>query len=198
MRRAKRVIAAGLAGAVAMFIWGALSHLALLKGAGFTRLPNEEIVVAALRTSISEDGLYFFPSPDFSGKTTAAETAAWEAQFRAGPTGMIVYHRSGGSPVSPKKLLLQFLSELFAAGIGGFVLSLIVAPYWKRVLVMGLLGAFSCLSVSAIYWNWYGFPHAFFLAQCVDKVLGWLLAGSVMAAIVPEARTRQAAALRAQ
>ncbi len=172
-----------------MFFWGAVSHLVLLEGVGFTKMPHEASLVAELKKSLPGDGLYFFPSPDFNGNRTAEETAAFEARFRAGPTGMLVYHTSGGDPVSAKKLIVQFMSELFASGIAAYVVSFVPAPYWRRVLAVGSLGAFGCLSISALYWNWYAFPTAFFLAQCADKVLGWLLAGAVIAWVVPAART---------
>jgi len=103
---------------------------------------------------------------------------------------MIVFHRSGSEPVSPRKLLTQFFSELLAAAIGTLVLWRFAAPYWLRVLTMGMLDAFGVLSVGTIYWNWYGFPDAFFLAQLVDKVVGWTLAGAIMAALVPDTRAR--------
>src|SRR6185437_3339026 len=106
-----------------------------------------------------------------------------------GPTGMIVFHRSGSEPVTPRKLLIQFFSELLAAAIGVLVLERIAAPYWLRVVTMGSLGVFGVLSISTIYWNWYGFPDAFFVAQLVDKGVGWFLAGAGMAAIVPAVRT---------
>jgi hypothetical protein len=192
MNTAKRLVLAVLAGAVAMFMWGAISHMALLKGAGFSHLSNDEAVSADLQRLIPQDGLYFLPSPDFSRKMTEAENAAFEARFRTGPTGMIVFHRSNSGPVTPKKLLIQFTSEMLAAAIGAFLLLRIAAPYWQRVIVMGSLGAFAVLSISTIYWNWYGFPDAFFVAQLVDKVVGWLLAGGVMAAIVPAARAGDA------
>jgi hypothetical protein len=187
MKNARRFVLAVLVGAVAMFIWGAVSHMVLLKGAGFSHLPNDEAVAATLKDLIPQDGLYFLPSPNFSGNATGAESAKFEARFRAGPTGMILFHRSGCEPVTPKKLFVQFFSELLAAAIGALVLSRIAASYWQRVLTMALLGAFGVLSISTIYWNWYGFPDEFFVAQLVDKVLGWLLAGSLMAAVAPRA-----------
>jgi hypothetical protein len=188
MNTAGRFVVAVSAGAVAAFIWGAVSHMTLLKGAGFSHLANDEAVAAELSRSIPHDGLYFLPSPDFSGNTTGAENAAFEARFRAGPTGMILFRRSGSEPVTPRKLLIQFLSELLAGTIGALVLQRSPGPYWLRMLTMGLLGAFGVLSIGTIYWNWYGFPDAFFVAQLVDKVVGWMLAGAVMAAIVPATR----------
>jgi hypothetical protein len=51
------------------------------------------------------------------------------------------------------------------------------------------LGAFALFAISSIYWNWYGFPNAFFLAQGVDMVVGWSLAGAVIAKLIPSAQT---------
>jgi hypothetical protein len=180
----KRFVLAVIAGTLVMFVWGAVSHMLLFKGAGFSRLPNEDRVTAELRRSIASDGLYFFPSPDFSGSSSPAETAAWEAKFRAGPTGMIVYHPSGSAPVSGKKLLIQFLSHLLAAVVATFIASLVTGSFWTRMLVVGLLGSFGPLTLGMISWNWYGFPSAFFAAQVVDMVVGWSLAGAVIAALL--------------
>lgn len=185
MKQRGRFALAILAGGVVMFIWGAISHMSLFKGAGFSHLTNDEVVAADLSRSIPHDGLYFLPSPDFSGNRGAADAAALEARARKGPTGMVVFHREGSEPVSGKKLSIQFFSELLAAAIGALVLSRFAAPYWLRVVTIGLLGAFGVLSISTIYWNWYGFPDAFFAAQLADKGIGWLLAGAAMAAIVP-------------
>jgi len=179
---------ATVVGALTVFLWGGISHMVLLKGIGFTRMSNEEPIVSTLRTSLPGDGLYFFPSIDLRGNQTAAEKASWEAKFRAGPTGMIVYHRAGGTPLSAKKLSVQFLSDVLAAGIIAYLLSLTVAPYRSRVGLSALLGAFGLFAISSIYWNWYGFPNAFFLAQGVDMVVGWALAGAVIAKLIPPAR----------
>jgi len=184
-RLAIRWLIATLAGAVTVFVWGGLSHLVLLKGAGFSQIANEERIVSALRASLPGDGLYFLPSLDLRGTPTSAETATWEARFRTGPTGLIVYHTAGDRPVSPKKIVVQFLSGLFAAGVVAFVLCLTAAPYWGRVGVAVLLGALGLFTVSTIYWNWYGFTTAFLVAQVVDLVVGWALTGAVIARLTP-------------
>src|SRR5215475_5521953 len=89
---------ATLAGGVTMFLWGGVSHMGLLKGVGLTRMTNEERIGATLRTSVPGDGLYFFPGIDLRGNPTREEQAAWDARFRAGPTGRIIYHAAGHVP----------------------------------------------------------------------------------------------------
>ena len=184
----KKWLIATLAGAATIFVWGGISHMVLLKGIGFTRMSNEERIVSTLRSSLPGDGLYFFPSIDLRGNPTREEQAAWEARFRAGPTGMIIYHAVGDAPLSPRKLSVQFLSDVLAAGIITYLLSLVIATYWRRVGLVALLGAFALFAIGSIYWNWYGFPNAFFLAQGVDMIVGWSLAGALIAKLTQPAR----------
>lgn len=199
MHSYRTVVLAALVAAVVDFVWGGVSHLALIKGVGFSALPAEDAVIASLRGAVSADGLYAFPAPDFSGQSTPDERARWEAKFKAGPTGMLIYHPAGSDPFSPAKLVLQLLAALAAGAIVAFVLSRLAASTAVRVAVSALLGAFSVLAVSTLYWNWYGFPDAFFVAQAFDQIVGWTLAGSAAAwllrprAAVAKARPRQAA-----
>lgn len=188
----KRLIVVALAAALVNFVWGGFSHLVLLQGVGFSQLRSEDAVLRALRGAITEDGLYYFPGLPFDGSASPEQTAAWQQKFRAGPTGLIVFHPEGGEPLSPRKLLVQLLAALVAGAIVAFVLSRIAASSGVRILVAGLLGAFSVTTVSTIYWNWYGFPDAFFLAQCVDLIVGWTLAGAVAARLLrpPASRDR--------
>jgi hypothetical protein len=183
MKTHSRLALAALAGAITMFVWGGVSHMLLLKGVGFGVLRREQPIIAELQRSIPRAGLYFFPSLDFE-RASASDTRAWEERFRRGPSGMIVFRSAGSEPVSGEQLALQFLSELLASVICALLLARLPSSYWARVLAAGLLGAFSCLSISALYWNWYGFPTAFFLAQCLDKTVGWSLAGAVIAALL--------------
>jgi hypothetical protein len=180
----KRLVAAWLAGTLLIYAWGALSHMVLLKGAGFSPMPDEPRIVTALQGSLEADGLYLFPGPDFSGRASTEETAAWERRFLAGPTGMIVYHPAGSSPVSGRKLALQLLADLVASAIAVRMIQRMRGSAWERASTVGLLGVFAVASVATIFWNWYGFPLGFFEAQCVDMIVGWSLTGAAMAAIV--------------
>ena len=181
----KRIFVAAVAGCVIIFIWGALSHLVLFIGAGFTPLPNEDKIIATLKSSIPKKGLYFFPGKDFR-RSTAEQGSVFEKKFTTGPVGILVYRPVGGNPFSANKLLTQLACSIIATLILAFIVSLIAAPFWKRVMAVSLLGCLACVSVSTIYWNWYEFPTEFFLAQCIDQVAGCFLAGLAIAKIVPQ------------
>ena len=55
--------------------------------------------------------------------------------------------------------------------------------YWPRVLLLAAIGALATIDIDASYWNWYAFPTPFLLAQFLDHVGGWFLAGLVLARI---------------
>jgi hypothetical protein len=178
----KRTFLAALLGGVALFAWAGLSHSVLLIGTGFSPLPEEDEIVSNLISSIKEKGLYFFPGKDFRHSTPQQE-ATWLEKFRTGPAGMIIYRPVGGEPFSVNKLLIQLLASFVTASIISFVVSLMAASYWERVAAITLLGLLACSAVSIIYWNWYEYPTSFFVAQIVDQVAGFSLAGLLIAKV---------------
>jgi hypothetical protein len=183
--RNKAIGVAVLAATLTMFVWGGFSHMVLITGIGYSRLPDEERTVRALESSIAADGLYYFPGTDLRGSANPDERAAWERRFRAGPTGFIVYHPRGGDPFSWSKLGTQLLSHLVAVLLAAFVIVRIQGSRIQRAAVGACFGLFSSASVASIYWNWYGYPTAFFLAQCVDVTVGSALVGLVLGKMLP-------------
>jgi hypothetical protein len=58
-----RVLLAGILGAIVMFIWTSIAHMALPLGeAGITEIPNESAVLNSMQSNIGDKtGLYIFP-----------------------------------------------------------------------------------------------------------------------------------------
>jgi hypothetical protein len=181
----KKLIIATLLGGVTMFVWGGFSHLVLFIGTGFKPLPNEDKVMEVLKTNIPDQGLYFFPGKDFKN-STKEQDQVFEGKFRNGPVGLLVYRPVGGNPFSPGKLITQLLSTFLSVFLAVIIVSGIYAGYWKRVLTVTLLGLLACAAVSSIYWNWYEFPTSFFIAQILDMVIGFFLAGLVICKVIPK------------
>src|SRR5258706_7870284 len=58
----KRVFLAGVLGAVAMFIWSSIAHMALPLGeAGVQQIDKEDALLSTLHSTLSSHGLYMFP-----------------------------------------------------------------------------------------------------------------------------------------
>ena len=58
-----KILLAGILGAIAMFIWTAIAHMALPVGeAGIAEIPNESAVLSTMQSNIGDQtGLYIFP-----------------------------------------------------------------------------------------------------------------------------------------
>lgn len=186
----KRILLAALLGGLAVFLWSFISHMVFQIGeAGVRTLPNEEATLEALRGSIPEAGFYIFPLMGDPSKATKEEQAQWAEKYRTGPAGILIYRPLGGEFNFPRLLVVELLSNIVAAFIAALFLSRMVGTYFQRVLILAALGVFAWLSISISYWNWYAFPTTFTLSEGLDQLLGWLVAGLVIAKIVPSPRS---------
>lgn len=176
---------AGFVGGVVMFLWGAVSHMVLPIGdAGIRMLSNEDTVMATLRQSVPEAGVYLFPGMDMRTHPTPEQQKAWEAKYQAGPIGLLVYHPTGEKALSPRQLGTELASNIAAALVVAWILSFCAATFFKRALIVAALGLFAWLSIDVSYWNWYGFSQSFVTAEAIDQVVGWSLSGLAIAGIV--------------
>ena len=180
-----RIILAGVAGGLILFIWGAISHMVLPLGeVGIKAMPNEAQVTAAMKANINEPGLYFYPWLEDGHAATEAEQAAWTERYRSGPNGILVYHPTGGDPMPPSMLLTEVGSNILACLLAAFIISLTGLSFIGRMATAAVFGLVAWLSIDVSYWNWYGFPTDYIMAQAADQVIGWLLAGIGIAALI--------------
>jgi len=187
----KKVLLPGILGGLLVFVWGAIAHLLLPIGAmGFKTIPNnEDAVLNAMKSNIQEPGLYFMPGHDMSRSPTAEEMRKYEA----GPTAFLVYHPTGEKVMTPGQLTRQALFTILGGLIAAFIISTTVASLTTRGVMVMLMGLFAWLATNAPYWNWYRFPADFTVAQGLDRVIGWLLGGFLIAWMIQRAEKKAAA-----
>jgi hypothetical protein len=142
MSHSLRTVLTIAAGSMVLFVWGALSHLIIIRGVGFTALPDDGTLAHALVGDHVEPGLYVFPAPPgWRGEpTTKTSMAAWDARFREGPSGLIVIRPRGEGPFGARKLLVQLLADVIAVSLALLVVRSIRASFWLRVTCVAALG----------------------------------------------------------
>ena len=179
-----RIVIAGLIGGVAMFLWGALSHMLLPIGEMGLKVPTEQ--AAALRTlgsTVQGPGVYMYPSPAREDWNDQAKMAAFAESARGLPYAFVVY-QPGGNPVNASmapSLAKQWVSDTLAAMVAAWVMALGAFGFGRRVLIAAALGTFAWLAISVPQWNWYQFPLDFTLGSLLGQVIGWTASGTAMA-----------------
>ena len=192
-----RVLLAGILAGIVSFLWGMLSHVVLNLGeSSMKSIPAEPVVLRAMSTHITEPGFYFFPSMQDQPKGTLeqqkAAQAAYLKAYETRPHGVLIYSPPNGPLNFGSRLARQLAIEIVCGLIAAVLLSMAAAslPFGGRVLFVALLGLFASMSVDAPYWNWYGFPTAYFRSQVIDEVAGWVLAGVVLATMIRSPKRR--------
>jgi hypothetical protein len=180
-----KLIIGSIVAGLFVFAWGFVSHAVLPLGKMGTKeiaADREADVITALKTSLTDRALYYFPMVGHDS-TDPITKKAWEDRLAAGPTGVIAYNPTGAKPMSPPQLATEFGLNVLECFVIGLVLLHLAASagYVTRVLVATAFGVFATLSIDGSYWNWYRFPDDYFVAQIAMTVGGAFLAGLVLA-----------------
>lgn len=176
-----RIGVAGLLGAVVMFIWTAIAHMATPLGyTGFSQLPNEGPALTALHASAGEKGgLYIYPWADPSTMNSKAGMDAYASKTKSGPSGMLLYRPPGGDPgMTAGTLIQEFIKQLVVCLIAAFLLAEAKLPkLWERAGFVAAIGAIASLETNASYRIWYLFPGDYTAAQILTSFVSYALAG---------------------
>jgi len=179
-----RPVIAGIVGGIAMFVWTSVAHVALPLGQiGISQIPNERLVLGAMQKSIGTTaGLYIFPGVDMKSSDAMAQA---EARMKVNPSGILVYRPPGAAGMTARTLTIEFVKEAVVSLIAAFLLAqTVLLSYWARTGFVGLVGLAAGLTTNISYWNWYGFPGDYTIAYAAIDIIGYIVAGLVIAAIL--------------
>ena len=184
----RRVVAV-VVGALTCFAWGAVSHMVLgLGDAGLKSIPPAaEAGLADIQsTSIPDSGLYYYPGMAAGTENDPAAQAEWQKKADAGASGILLVNVGPGHGMNARTFTVELLTDLAVATLALFLLCCAAGccrTLISRVLFVAMLGAMSALLRDIPFWNWYGFPIKFTLAQFADSFIGMALLGLVLALI---------------
>jgi hypothetical protein len=170
----KKLIIASLLGGLTLFVWGGISWMALpFHNENLRELPNEAAVVAALQSSNATTGTYRIPGTGPGSMD----------KMKVGPIAMIQYHAEGVEP-GPMYFLKGLLVEILAMCIAVMMLSKIswsLASYANRVKFMMMIGLLLAVAGRLSDWAYMGNSAEFTILFALDDIIGWTLAGLVVA-----------------
>lgn len=194
-----KILLAAILGAVAMFVWTAIAHMALPLGeAGIAEIANESAVLSSMQSNIGDQtGLYVFPGLGVGKNTSRQEKNEamkhMNEKIAANPSGILVYHAPGRPFAFGKALGIEFGTELLEAILALFLLAQTrIANFTGRVGFVLVAGILAAIATNISYWNWYGFPGVYTVAYMFIQVVGFFVVGIVAALVLRKTSFRTA------
>ena len=180
-----RVLLASFLSAIALFMWGFVYWMIFnAVGLIMSPLPAELDVLAAMRSSQAESGVYIYPFSEGSEKESQEK---FMSQFEEGPILQVAYRKEGG-PTMPatqyaKGLGHNFLIALLAASLVAIAGSSL-SSFGSRAGFVVLLSLFAALWAHGGDFVWWFHSPLYFAGQMVYMVVGGLLMGLIIGGIV--------------
>lgn len=190
-----RVLVAGIFGGIVLFFWGFVAHMLLgLGNPGIHQPVHEDVVLSALHDGLgTQPGVYILPSLDPNLMNDPAARAAYGKKAAVSPYAWVVYEPQGTDMTNMgPQLVREWASDTLSALALACLMGMAAFGFTKRLGIAVVATLFAWLSVMIPYWNWYRFPTALATAELVEQVIGWLLAGAVMAWWLGRGETRAA------
>ena len=189
MSTTTRVFLAGLLGAMAMFAWTAIAHMATPLGeAGMENTMKDEELLSALKSNVKDkDGLYMYPSmglpPDATHAQQSEAMEKYPEKLEKNPSGFFIYHPAGSRPMNMGKYLtVEFITELIEALLVVTLLAQTrIVTFGGRVAFVTAAGIMAAIATNVSYWNWWGFPTVYTVSYIFIQVVGFFLVGLVAA-----------------
>jgi len=189
MNTTTRIFLAGILGAVAMFAWTAIAHMALPLGeAGVENTTDDEALLSAMKSTVkNKDGLYIYPTmglpPDATHAQQSAAMEKYPEKLEKNPSGFFIYHPAGTRPMNMGKYLTtEFITELVQALLAVWLLSTTrIVTFAGRLGFVTAAGIMAAISTNVSYWNWWGFPTVYTASYIFIQVVGFFLVGVVAA-----------------
>ena len=184
-----KIFLAGVLGAVAMFVWTAIAHMALPLGeAGVQNTMDDEALLAALKANVKDkDGLYTYPSmglgPDATHAQMSEAMKTFPAKLEKNPSGFFLYHPAASRPMNMGKFLtIEFVTELCEALLAVWLLAQTrIVTFGGRLGFVTAAGIMAAIATNVSYWNWWGFPTVYTASYMFIQIVGFFLVGIVAA-----------------
>jgi hypothetical protein len=164
----KSITFGAILGGLVLFIWSALSWIALpLHTRTMTGFKDDKAIANAIRANAEKSGVYYSPKD--------------QADMATGPLVYAVVRREGMTSIA-KEMGTGLLIDILCAGLMTWLLLQVTGrSFISKVGVVLVVALIAALMDRLGDWNWWGYPIAYTVVLMLDIIVGWLLAGLVVA-----------------
>ena len=165
----KTYIKSGVLAGIVLFFWGAFSWMVLpWHDATLHRFVDGQAVSNGLQDNALQSGIYVTPM----GMDHAGQQAYVFASV----------HLEGMPSSMVPALIISLCIQIIAAILIAYLLSKTTGlTYYNRVRFVALFGLAAGIVTHLPYWNWFCFDATYTIVMMADLVIGWVLAGLVLA-----------------
>jgi hypothetical protein len=171
---------------VLVFLMSSILHMVVRWHANdFSKIPDEDGVMTALRPFKLAPGSYVMPRPSSMKDMGSPE---FKEKYRLGPSAML-HVLPGGSGGMGKQLGLWFVYSVLIALAAGYITSRGVGPGAPFMGVVKYVGAIAFLGYAAGGWQewiWYSRSSAVTLKSTIDGIIYGALTGLAYALLWPK------------
>src|ERR1700720_3647244 len=186
----KQLALGSVLGAIVLFVWSASAWMLVpWPGEPLRTFTNDEAVAQAIKANAPRSGNYLLPNepkrtPGMTDQQYKATEQAAQERMARGP---IVFASVRLEPFGSmgKALVIKFLTQLIVVLIATIlVLQAGALSYSGRVGFFTAIGIIIFVGANVDEWNWWGFSNAYTVMQLGVILIGWFLAGLVVAKFV--------------
>lgn len=165
------IIKGGIYGGVIVYVWMIISYTVLpWHHAGMNRFASERQMSNVVTENCKTDGIYIMP-----------ESA--ESEHKSPYVFMTV--RLKGHEMNTATYIISLLTQVIGAAFISYLLSRTAALMYAAKVIFVIFAGFVAWLLGVFpSWNWIGFPASYVFINLIDFIIGWFLAGLVMAKVV--------------
>lgn len=185
----KQLLLGTILGAIVLFIWSSLAWMIIpWPGEPFRSFTNEQAVVDTIKANAPQSGNYLLPNEPkrAPGMTDEQYKAAKRAAMDQGGRGPMVFAAVRLGPIDmAKPLVIQLFTDIVLALLASILLlQADRLSYVARVVFVTAIGVLIFVGGHVEEWNWFSFSTAYLMMELGAIVIGWILAGLLMAKFV--------------
>ena len=186
-----KVLIAAILGGVIFFAWNSISWMVLpWHQQTVKHFDNEKIVAEALTSTVEESGIYLLPrmdqnpSPSDAGEIkTNIENA--NQHMQEGTFAFISLKPAGMERTMEDSMMFALINSIIVSILVVILLSCTSdLGYMARVFFIVMVGLVAALLGHVPNWIWWGFDTNYTIVMIADILIGWFLAGLIIAAFV--------------
>ena len=169
----QKLVKGAILGGIVLFVWGVINWTILpWHQMHIMKFQKEESDTNVIRENVMENGIYVLPH------MTEREGQNMDGLFMFASVCLASKHEGMGVP-----LVKSLILKVILAFIVTWLLLRTRLAYNKQVGFITVIGVVIALGAAVPPWIWAAFPIGFTLACLFEIIVGWFLAGLVIAKV---------------